>query len=272
MITNKFEFPKIEIDFFGRSSNNFKLNYLVYNTGSIFPLILNGNPSTYSIYTRSGIGYTTSSTEVPENEPMGDITEGKLKYFNYAGTGEFLTTVNTSYLSLNATQFTPFRSSSGTDYGIQGLFEGVDTNNAFGRIIIEDFKTSDISTNQNLILTYTDVPILWIEATTGLIKASDGTTTIESNSGISVDTNYKIELIWDGEYFWISLNNVYGTASTFDGSFSTIGTAIKYSEDGIYHTVRSVWFSNKLDGNIDTFLRDYDYTIITDQDDTDITI
>ena len=264
------EFVK-DLGFYNRYKNQI---YVDYKKRNVYPLALiwKGNPSKYSTYIRTGTGYTTSSTEVSENESMGDILEGSLKYFNYAGSGEFTGTVNTSYLSLNSTEYTPFKSPLGTEYGIQGLFEGVDSNNAYGRIVIDNFKTSDISTTQNLILTYSDTAILWIEATTGLVKASDGTATVESSSGIFINTNYKIELLWDGDYFWISLNNIYGSVAAFAGSFPSIGTTIKYSEDGIYHTVRNVYFSDKLDGHLDTIIRDNLYDPITNELDESITL
>ena len=242
--------------------------YVVQET--IFGFIYKGIPSSYSNYLRSGIGYNTDETEVLENVYMKDVSEGYLKYFNYSGSDEFVTTVNTNYLTLRNEDngldlaYKPFTSDLSTDYGSDGLFSGVDSNNAFGKISITKFKTKSISSQQNILLTSSDISLVWIEATTGLVKASDGTNTCESSEGIEVDINYNIDICWDDNAFWIVLNGIIGQPETFTGSFPTIGEFLKYSEDGIYHTVRNVLLTNQL---TDVVLRDESDVPLLDEND-----
>lgn len=85
------------INFFEQSSECYFSKF--WRFSKKFGLIINGIVPTYASYFRENIGYNTDESVVNENVQMSDVSENLLKYFHYAGSDEFSTTVNQPYLS-----------------------------------------------------------------------------------------------------------------------------------------------------------------------------
>jgi len=242
-----------------------------------FALIYKGRPTSYSSYSRSGIGYNTDETEVAENLPMSDTSEGLLKYFNYAGVGEFDTEVQQSYLSIRNEDndpnfaYKPFRALTGVSYGLYGMFSVFNGGGegGIGKITLEKFKTKSLASQINLFLDNDDVPFIWIDATTGTVNITDGLNTCTTTFQISINENYKIEFVWGNFQMKILINNFIRASSDFSGGFD-VGEFLKYCDSGNYHTVRNILFSNKTRVG-DYGLLDNLYQPITTNTDIDIT-
>lgn len=154
---------------------------------------------------------------------------------------------------VNAKARLPWRSSIGTKYGLAGLFGGVDSNPAVGRVIIENYTTHDLSVDQPIIEFDTlDFVPLYVEATTGLIKGYDGTNTCVSPSALVAGTVLpKMWLAFNQTQMWISFVDsagviTKGTVVTFAGAFPDIGTRLFGLTNGTYQTNENLYFDDEL--------------------------
>ena len=194
---------------------------------------------------------------------LPQLTETDYAIPDIPATDGTTTTVNQPALKLQAQDvgaapsIKPFVSMLGTSYGLDGLFTGVDSQPAIGRVIFEDFTTYDLGVLQPLISTDSGTDILWI-ATDGTLTASDGTNTVTGSAPLAADTEYDFFLAWDRDEMWITINTTEGTRVTFAGSFPAIGDFLKYGlNNAIYHDVRNVLFDNDLISGNHSFLADF---------------
>ena len=99
---------------------------------------------------------------------------------------------------------------------------------------------------QTLLNTNTDVPIFYIDPTTGLLNLRDGTNTAVSASALADDTYYdKFWASWYVGQMHVTFEDTKGTVETFSGSFPDIGEFIKYTNSDVLHRVEHVYFESE---------------------------
>lgn len=129
---------------------------------------------------------------------------------------------------------------------------------AIGRVIGETYIPHDLSIELPLIkFTTNDFIPLYVEATTGLLKGTDGTNTCQSSSALTPGSTSNWIFTWDGAEFWITLETVLGTEITFAGTFPATGQKVFGLTAETYQTARHLYFDNDLNSGNNEFLSSY---------------
>ncbi|MCP3924535.1 MAG: hypothetical protein GY714_18330 [Desulfobacterales bacterium] len=129
---------------------------------------------------------------------------------------------------------------------------------AIGRIIGETYIPHSLTEDLPIVqfTTGSFVP-LYVEATTGLLKGTDGTNTCVSPSALVAGTAYNFIFTWEVDRMWITLGTTLGTEATFAGTFPDTGADVFGLTNGIYQTARALYFDNDLDSGNNEYLTTY---------------
>ena len=98
---------------------------------------------------------------------------------------------------------------------------------------------------QTLLNTNTDVPIFYIDPTTGLLVLTDGMDTAVSSSPLSDDTYHNFHEAHYIDKMHVTIDGDKGIVGTFSGSFPDVGEFLKYTDSGVLHRVEAVCFEDE---------------------------